>query len=190
MAIEPQPDGKRRIGIGLPKTPTPLGIPQIKVKVIDIGRFTIPIHVRVRFLFLPFLGPRPPHRGFLLCDPNQHHPIFALSSRRFDIGLSYLLLVLALLEIHDRDLVLSRILMDGFHVSIADLAKGGRRGNLEPPLPAQEDTHLSHRLKLGHVGLHEDSVDRTAVERHVISQQSGIIRHGHPLISLIAGYRR
>ena len=78
--------------------------------------------------------------------------------------------------------MLFRILMDGFHVSIADLAKGGRRRNLEPSLPAQEDAHLSDRLKLWHVGLQEDSVDGTAMQRHVIPQQSGIISHGKPPI--------
>jgi len=70
----------------------------------------------------------------------------------------------------DRDLVLFRILMDGFDVAIADLAKSGRRGNLEPPLPAQEKADLSDRLQLWHVRLHEDSVDRTALECHVVPQ--------------------
>src|SRR6266487_2691695 len=96
----------------------------------------------------PFWGHDRHTEAFSYAIPINHHLSFALSSRSFDVGLSHLLLVLTLLEMHDRDLVLLRILMDGFHVSIADLAKSGRRGNLEPPLPAQENADLSDRLQL------------------------------------------
>ena len=117
---------------------------------------------------LSFLRPRSPHRGFLLGDPDQHYSVFTFSGRRFQVGASYLLLVLSLLELHHGNLVPLGKLVDGLDVGLPDLPKGCRRGNLELPLPAEEDAHLSYRLKLGDVSLQEDSVNGTALERHVV----------------------
>jgi len=72
--------------------------------------------------------------------------------------------------VHDRNALALGKFVDSLDVRLTDLAKRNRRRELKLPLPAQEDTHLSDRLKLGYIGLQEDSVDGTALERHVVSQ--------------------
>lgn len=119
---------------------------------------------------LPLLRPRSPPRGFLLGNPDQHHPVFTFAGRRFQVGLGQGFLGLTLEEVHHRNLVLGSKLVNRLHVGIPDLAKRGRRRNPELPLPAQEDADLPHRLEFGHVRLQEDSVYRTALECHMISQ--------------------
>jgi hypothetical protein len=59
-------------------------------------------------------------------------------------------------------------LVDSLNVLITDLAKRGRRGNGEFPLPAQENAYVAHGLKLGDVSLEEDPINATAAERHMI----------------------
>jgi hypothetical protein len=56
------------------------------------------------------------------------------------------------------------------HIRIADLAERRRRRDREAALPVQVLTNPSDRLQLGHVGLQEDPVDRTAGEPDVVSQ--------------------
>jgi hypothetical protein len=48
--------------------------------------------------------------------------------------------------------------VNGFHILIANLAKGSGGRNLELFLPAQELTHIPNRLQLGYLGLQEDSI--------------------------------
>ncbi len=71
---------------------------------------------------------------------------------------------------HDGNMVLVGKPLHGPDVLLADFAEGGRGGNRELALPAQEDTDLPHRLQLRHVGLQEDAVDGTALAGHVVSQ--------------------
>lgn len=47
VAVEPQPDWERSISIGLPESCTPVGIPQIEIKVVDQDHLTAPFHVRM-----------------------------------------------------------------------------------------------------------------------------------------------
>jgi len=54
--------------------------------------------------------------------------------------------------------MLLRKAVNGFHILIANLAKGSRGRNLELSLPAQKFTHIPNRLQFGYVGLQEDSI--------------------------------
>ena len=119
---------------------------------------------------LSWTRPRSPGGSLLLGDPDQHHAILAFPGRCFQVGASHFLLVLSFLEVHNRNVVPFSKLVDSLHIGFTDLPKRRRRGNLELPLPAQEDADLPHRLQLGYVRLQEDSVDGTALERHVVSQ--------------------
>ena len=103
-------------------------------------------------------------------DPDQHHAVVARAGRRFKIRLRHLLLLLPLLELHDRNLVLLSELINRLHVRGANLTERSGRGNLELALPSQERTDPSHRLQLGDVRLQKDPIDGTVLERHVISQ--------------------
>src|ERR1700674_5472782 len=82
VAVEPQPNRKWGVGVGLPKGPAPLGIPEVKVEMIHEGHLPAPLHVRMRVVFLTLPGPRAPSRGLLLRDPDQHHAVFSLARRR------------------------------------------------------------------------------------------------------------
>src|SRR5882724_2258262 len=170
MTIEPQPDGKGRIGVGLPERPAPFRIPDIEIEMIDEGHLATPVHVRVAGSLLPFPRPRSPHRRLLLRGPDQHYPVFALARRRFQVRTRGLLFVLTLLEMHDRNAVKFGKLVDRLDVSIADPAERSRGGNGELPLPAQERAYVPHRLKLRYIRLQEDAVERTAAQRHVIPE--------------------
>src|SRR2546426_7910155 len=58
-----------------------------------------------------------------------------------------LLLLLPLLEMNDGDPAALGELVDLSDVGIADFAERGGGGDVELPLPPQEDAHLSHRLE-------------------------------------------
>src|SRR5712692_7636399 len=66
VPVEPQPNRKGGVGVGLPKGPAPLRIPEVKVEMIHEGHLPAPVHVRVRVLFLTLPGPGTPSRGLLL----------------------------------------------------------------------------------------------------------------------------
>ena len=95
---------------------------------------------------MPFPGPRTPRRCFFLSDSDQYDALLACTGSRFDVGASYLFLVVFLLflallltllvEVHYWNLMLLGILVNGLHVRITDLSKCGGRRNLELPLPA------------------------------------------------------
>jgi hypothetical protein len=171
MAVQPDPDRKRGIGVGLPERTTPFGIPQIEIEVVDKPHLPAPLHVRVRRVLLTLRLPRPPHRRLLLGDPDQHHPtLAALAGCLGDQRRRDLLLVLALREIHHRDALDPREPVYLGHVGSADLPESRRRGDLVSTLPAQEPTHPTHRLQLRHIGLQKDPVNRTTGERDVIAQ--------------------
>jgi len=121
-------------------------------------------------LLLPFPRPRSPYGCLLLRHADQHHKVFAFARRRFQIGTSCFLFVLALLEVHDRNMVSFRKPVDRLHVFIADSAKRGRGRNRELPLPAQERAYVPDGLKPGYVGLQENAIDGTAPEGHVIPE--------------------
>src|SRR5262245_1034651 len=55
VPVEPDPHRPRGVGVGLPKRPTPLGIPQVEVEVVDETHLPAPLHVRMRRA----LGPWP-----------------------------------------------------------------------------------------------------------------------------------
>src|SRR5262249_11284691 len=157
MPVEPKPNRKRGIGVGLPERSTPFRIPEIKIEVIDIGHLPTPIHVGMGCLLLSFPRPRPPNRGLLLCDADQHYAILCFTSCRFQVRASQLFFILSLVELHDGDLMFFGKAVDGFYVLLTNLAKCSRGRNLELLLPAQEFTHIPNRLKFGYVGLQEDS---------------------------------
>jgi len=54
--------------------------------------------------------------------------------------------------------MLLRKAVNGFHILIANLAKGSGGMNLELSLPAQEFTQIPNRLQFGYVGLQDDSI--------------------------------
>src|SRR6516164_156995 len=120
MAVEPKPDGKRSIGVGLAEGPTPLLIPQVKVEMIDVGHLSPPVHVGVGGFFLTFAWPGFPDGGLLLC----------------------------LLEFQAGNVVVFGKTLDGTHVLLANLAKGGRRRDREISLPAEKTADVAHGLQL------------------------------------------
>ena len=83
VAVEPPPDRIRRVGVGLPKRATPLGVPEVEVEVVDVGHLTAPLHMRMRRRFLSFALPGTPHRCFLLSNADQHHPLLPFLRRHF-----------------------------------------------------------------------------------------------------------
>jgi hypothetical protein len=97
-------------------------------------------------LLLSRPGPRSPNRCFLLRDPDQNHAILALLGCHFQIGASDRLFVLALLEMHEGDMVSLSQPIDRLDIFIADVAKGSRRRNPEFPLPAEQRASFSHGL--------------------------------------------
>jgi hypothetical protein len=97
-------------------------------------------------MLLAFGLPRPPHRGLLLGDPDQHHlPIAALAFGGFDQRTGDLLLVLPLDEAAHRDPVRLRPPVYLGDIGIADLPERRRRRDPEPLLPVQELTHPARR---------------------------------------------
>jgi len=170
MPVEPKPNGKGGIGVGLPERSTPFRIPKIKIEVMDVSHLSAPIHVRMRGLLLPFPRPRPPAGCLLLRDANQHHAILPGSRRRFQVRASQFFFILSLLKLHNGNLMLLSKAVNGFPILIANLAKSSGRRNLELFLPAQEFTHIPNRLQFGYVGLQEDSIQRAALECDMIPQ--------------------
>jgi len=83
VAIQPQPDRKRCVSVGLPERRAPFRIPEIEIEVIDIGHLAAPIHVRMAGLLLPFPRPRSPDRCLLLRHADEHHPVLAFPRRSF-----------------------------------------------------------------------------------------------------------
>src|SRR6266699_681286 len=97
-------------------------------------------------LLLSFPRPRSPNRGLLLRHPDQNYAVLALVGRRPQIRASQFLLILALLEMYDGNMVSLGKPIDRLPILLANFAKGSRRGNLEVPLPTQECAYLPHRL--------------------------------------------
>ena len=126
MTVEPQPNRKRRIRVGLPERPAPLRVPEVEVEMVDERHFPPPVHVRMRPLLLALPGLRAPDRRFLLADADQDHAVFALACRGFQVGPGDRFLVLALLELHHRNLVLVGKAVDRLHIRVANLAERGR----------------------------------------------------------------
>jgi hypothetical protein len=170
VAIQPQPDRKGRIGIGLPERCAPFRIPEIEIEVIDQGHLATPIHVRVTGLLLPFPRPRSPDGGFLLRHADQHHPVFAFPRRSFQIGPRCFFFLLSLFEVHNGNMLSLGIAIDSLYIRIADFAKRGRRRNWVLPLPPKKRTYIPHGLEFGYVSLEKDAVDGTASERHVVPE--------------------
>src|SRR5215469_14458491 len=98
MAVEPKPNGKRSIGVGLAEASTPFPIPQVKVEMIDVGHLSPPVHVGVGGFFLTFAWPGFPDRGLLLCPSNEDNPILTFLGRRLQVGESDFFFVLAILK--------------------------------------------------------------------------------------------
>jgi hypothetical protein len=84
-------------------------------------------------------------------NPAQFAPPFQVRASQF-------FFILSLLKLHNRNLMLLSKAVNGFHILIANLAKGSGGRNLELFLPAQELTHIPNRLQLGYLGLQEDSI--------------------------------
>src|SRR5947199_2596254 len=99
VAVEPEPDGKGGIDVGLPKHSAPIRIPKIEVEVIDVDHLAPPLHVRMPGFLLSWTRPRSPGGSFLLGDPDQHHAIWAFPGRCFQVGTSHFHLVLPFLEL-------------------------------------------------------------------------------------------
>src|SRR6266516_2429955 len=97
LTVEPKPNRKRRIGISLPESPSPFRVPEVEVEVVDVGHLAPPVHVRVRFLLMPLPGLRTPRRCFFLSDSDEYDALLACTGSRFDVGASYLFLVVFLL---------------------------------------------------------------------------------------------
>ena len=83
--------------------------------------------------------------------PDHHDPLLAFLGGRFQVGTSYFLFVLALLEVNDGNAVSFGKPIERLHILIADPTKRSRRRNRELSLPAQEGAHLSYGLKPGYV---------------------------------------
>jgi len=121
--------------------------------------------------FLALGLPRTPHRSLLLRDADQRHPASAALGRGGgDERPGDLLLVLTLGEVDHRDAVDLGEPVHLTRVALANLPERRRGRDAEPPLPAQELAHPAHRLQPRHIRLQEDPVDRTARERHMITQ--------------------
>jgi hypothetical protein len=97
-------------------------------------------------------------------------PSPTLFRRGVDERASLGLFVLALLEVHDRDVVGLGVGVEVFHVGVADLVTRCRGRDREALLPAEERADLAHCLELWHVALEEEAIDAAAGERHVIAQ--------------------
>ena len=110
-------------------------------------------------------------------NADHHDPLLAFLSRRFQIGASYFLFVLALLEVNDRNPVSFGKPVERFDIFFADPTKRSRRRNRELSLPPQERAHFSYGLKPGYVRLQEYTVNRATTQRHMIPQQSAIVAH-------------
>src|SRR5215469_13861638 len=82
MPIQPKPDRKGGIGVGLPEGGTPFGIPQVKIEMVGVGHLPAPIHVGMNSVFLSFARPRAPDRSgprdlgpLSLRLPNRGEPV-------------------------------------------------------------------------------------------------------------------
>src|SRR5260370_35090536 len=100
MAIQPKPNRKRSIGVGLAERGTPFGIPKVKIEMVGVGHLPAPIHAGMNSLFLSFARPRAPDRGSLLGRSDQDDAILARCSCGWQIMGVQLLFVLALPALH------------------------------------------------------------------------------------------
>ena len=189
VAIQPEPNRKWSVGVGLPEGRAPLGIPQIEIEVVDEDHLTAPLHMRMAGFLLALLLPRTPGGCLLLSDANEDDLAFAaLLSRGAQQWLDDLLLVVTLGEVANGNAVRFGPAVDSGDVGFADLAKGRRRWDRKAALPIQEQAHLADRLELGDIRLQKQAINRAAGQRDVVAQQRGII--GHDVALLVWNARR
>src|SRR6516162_9065954 len=74
MSIQPKPDRKGGIGVGLPECGTPFGIPQVKIEMVGVGHLPAPIHVGMNSVFLSFARPRAQRTGKRCSSPHGLGP--------------------------------------------------------------------------------------------------------------------
>src|SRR5204862_1619210 len=115
-----------RIGVRFPEGASPLRVPQVEVEMVDEHHLPAPVHVRMRPLLLTLSGPRAPRRRLLLADADQYHSLVPVACGGFKIGPGDFLLVLTLLEMHQRNLVLLGEAMDRLDVRVTNLAERSR----------------------------------------------------------------
>ncbi len=171
VAVEPDPDRPRGVGVGLPERSAPVRVPQVKVEVVHERHLPSPLHMRMAGLLLTLRDPGPPDGCLLLGDADEDHlPVPTLPGGLIDERPGHRFLVLPLLKMDHGDAVAFGEAVDGGHVAVADLPERRPRRDDEPPLPAEEPAHQAHPLQLGHIGLEEDPVDRPASERHMVPE--------------------
>src|SRR5260370_2872947 len=158
MPIQPKPNRKRSIGVGLAERGTPFGIPKVKIEMVGVGHLPAPIHVGMNSLFLSFAQPSAPDRGSLLGRSDQDHAILARCSCGLQIRASQVLFVLSLPELHPGNVPLCRKAIDGLRILLADLAQCRRGWNTGVSLSTQDAAYQPDGLQVGDVVLAEDSI--------------------------------
>ncbi len=111
----------------------------------------------MRMAVWPPVAPPTPSRGALLRDTNQHHAEATIALRRLEILARDLLLNLAPVEAHHRDLPFGDEPLDRADVLAADSSQQRGRGDRKPPIEQKPD-HLKLSLQSRHIALKEQPV--------------------------------
>jgi len=167
VAVEADPDGKRRVGHRLDERRPPVPVAQVEVVVIDEHRLAAEGEVRVAVR--PAVTPAAPGRGLLLGDADHHDPEAPLALGPLEVGARQILLRGALPKTQQWDLVVFREALDLLHVTAPDLAEQRRRGNRVAAIE-QKAHHLPLAHQPRHIPLQEQAVDRAHPQRHVVAQ--------------------
>ncbi len=167
VPVEIDPHRERRIGDGLQKTGSPIGVADVEVVVVREDRLAA-IH-EMRMPVRPAITPPAPHRGLLLRDPDHHDAVAILLLGAFEMLASDLLLHIPLDEADRRNLVGGYVVVDLVDVVTADLAQHRRRRDRESAIQQKPD-HLPLGHQPRHLPLQEQAVHGPDLQAHVISE--------------------
>ena len=116
----------------------------------------------------PLPARRPEDVGLLLGDADQDHALAAEQGGLGEVGFGDGLLALALLEVDDRDVPVTGVLLDGGDELPRHLAEQLVAGERLGAVLAQEPGELVGLLELGHVAVEEDAIDELVHEGDVL----------------------
>jgi hypothetical protein len=167
VTVQTEPVVVGRRGAGLDEGGAPVGVAEVEVG--EVGKARLAGVLEVGVAVRAPLAPAAPGAGLLLGNADHDAAEAALPPGALQVGTGDLLLVLALLKPHDRNLVVGGEAFDRPYLAAPDLAEQRRRGDREAPVQEEADQHpRGHQPR--HVGMEQEAVDGADMESDAVAQ--------------------